>query len=62
MGEYGPRVRHNPLDGAALRPAVHALPSGTVLDRPVELERMEGSAIDQCACNVSDHLFKHWLS
>lgn len=59
MGEYGPCIRHNSLDGAALRPAIHALPSRFILNRAAELERMEGSAADQRTCNVSDGLFRY---
>lgn len=62
MGEHGSCVRHKPLDGPALRAAIHALPSGSVFDRAAELERMEGSAIDQRTCNVSDDFFGDRLS
>ena len=62
MGQHGPRVRHHPLDGVALRPALHALPSGSVFNRATELERMERSAIDQHTRDVSDDYLLKWLS
>lgn len=58
MGKHDPRVRYNPVNGAALRSAIYAVPTRPLLDRPAELERVEGSAVGQRTCNVSLEVVK----
>lgn len=52
MGKHDSGLRHKPLHGASLCASLHTCLTESLLDRALELERMESGVTDQFTGDV----------